>query len=280
MKCLINPAGGMAGDMFSAALISAGADFTMVQKAMTAAGEKLGKAIIARKETEDGATQLSISLTSDRHHLAGSEARVILNDLFLSFAIKERYKEFGLKALEILIAAEKRAHKEFNIVIEGDHHQNHSHDHSHEHSHDHGDEDGHHHHHPHGHEEDAFLHEAQDIVIDIMGAVMGMQLLDIEPQAEMMGPVFVGGGHVHCSHGTLSIPAPATTIVMREYDIKWQKGPVEKELLTPTGATLLAALGGQQYDGKTFESIKKVAIGKARGTKILPIPPLELYLYR
>ncbi len=124
------------------------------------------------------------------------------------------------------------------------------------------------------------MHEAQDIVIDIMGAVMGLQLLEIEPQAFMVGPVSVGGGHVHCSHGTLDIPAPATTIVMREYDILWQKGPLEKELLTPTGATILAALGAQQYDGKAYDGLEKCAIGSARGTKILPIPPLQLYLYR
>jgi uncharacterized protein (DUF111 family) len=282
MKCLINPAGGMSGDMFSAALISAGADFNLVQKAMTAAGEKLGKASIVKLQTEDGATQLKISLDSDRHHLAGSEGRAILTDLFNTFDINETYQAFGFKTLDILIAAEKRAHKEFNIVIEGDHHHGDSHDHSHSHDHDHSHDHSHDHahHHHHSHSDDAFLHEAQDIVIDIMGAVMGLQLLEIEPQAFMMGPVSVGGGHVHCSHGTLSIPAPATTIVMREYDIQWQKGPVEKELLTPTGATLLAALGGEQYDGKSFEHLEKISTGTARGTKILPIPPLELYLYR
>ena len=136
-----------------------------------------------------------------------------------------------------------------------------------------------HHHHPPGNEE-TFLHEAQDIVIDIMGAIMGMQQLDIEPGAELLCPVSVGGGHVHFSHGTHSIPAPATTIMLKEYHIQWKKGPVDVELFTPTGAAILAALGSSLNNSIVIEALNIVSIGKARGTKILEIPPLKLYVYK
>lgn len=274
MKLLINPEGGLAGDMFSAALVSAGADFKVMQKAMLTAGEKLGSAQIEIKQTADGSSQLSIALNPGKHHLGGNEARAILEELFSQFNIREKYRILGMNILEILIKAEKRAHAEYNIVIEGEHSHPHSHHHTHHHDGQHT-----HHHHPPG-DEETFLHEAQDIVIDIIGAVTGLQQLDIEPGVELMCPVSVGGGHVHFSHGTHSIPAPATTIMLKEYHIEWKKGPVDVELFTPTGAAILAALGSPLNTSIDIDTLDVVAVGKARGTKILEIPPLKLYIYK
>lgn len=258
MKLLIHPGGGMAGDMFSAGLVSAGADFKLIRNVMVAAGQKLGSVQIDIKQTPDGASQLSIKLTPDRHHLGGNEAKEILSELFNRFNIREKYRNFGEKILGILIKAESRAHSEFNIVVEGDH--------------------PHPLHHHHG--EEVFLHEAQDIVIDIMGAVAGMQQLDIEPEAELLAPVSVGGGYVVFSHGRLSIPAPATTIILREYGIEWKRGPVEVELFTPTGAAILAALGSRINSSIDVETLDVKAIGTARGTKILDIPSLKFFMIK
>ncbi|MCP4218913.1 MAG: LarC family nickel insertion protein [bacterium] len=295
MKLLIDPKGGMAGDMFSAALVSAGADFDRIREAMEAAGNVLGSARVAKSQTSDGATQLSIELESDRHHLGGNEARQILEDLFSRFDIREQYRDLGMRILQTLIKAEIRAHAEFNIVVEGDHTHNHdhspghSHKHSHDHSHDHSDGHSHSHstghshgdshHHPHSHTEEAFLHEAQDIVLDIMGAVTGLQELKIEPEAELLSPISVGGGHVVCSHGKLSIPAPATTVILEEYQLQWNKGPISKELLTPTGAAVLAALGSKIRETQDTDTLKIKSTGTARGSKILDIPPLKLLLH-
>jgi uncharacterized protein (DUF111 family) len=279
MELLIHPGGGMAGDMFSAGLVSAGADFKWIRNVMVAAGQKLGSVQIDIKKTLDGASQLSIKLAPDRRHLGGNEAKEILLELFNRFNIREKYRNFGIEILKILIKAERKAHAEFNIVVEGDHshfyhHYRSVHDHS----------NGHHHTHRHGHryehEEETFLHEAQDIVIDIMGAVAGMQQLDIEPEAELLAPVSVGGGYVVFSHGRLSIPAPATTIILREYNIEWERGPVEVELFTPTGAAILAALGSRVNPSLDIETLDVKAIGTARGTKILDIPPLKFFLIK
>lgn len=263
MKLLINPEGGMAGDMFAAALVSAGADFNLLQTAMQAAGEKLGSVKISLNQTADGSLQLAIRLESNRHHLGASEAKVILLELFDGFGIHRKYRNFGMNILEILVKAEQRAHRLFNIVIKGDkghhtHHYNHDH---------------------HSHEE-PFLHEAQDIVIDIMGAVIGMQQLNIEPQAELLCPISVGGGHVFCSHGKLSIPAPATSVILEDYRMDWKRGPVEMELFTPTGAAILAALGTRLNAAVDLGVLDIAAAGQSRGSKILDIPPFELYLYK
>jgi uncharacterized protein (DUF111 family) len=265
MKLLINPEGGMAGDMFTAALISAGADFNVIQTAMLAAAEKLGSAHIELKEAADGSSQLSIALNSHRHHLGSDEAGDLLEALCRRFAVGEKYRAFGLKILEVLVQAEKKAHAQFHIVVEGDPPTSH--------------------HHPHAgqgktlHHEATFLHEAQDIVIDIIGAVTGMQQLDLEPEADLLKPVSVGGGQVRFSHGTHSIPAPATAIILQEYNLEWKRGPLEKELFTPTGAAILAALGARLKPGLDTGSLTITARGKARGSKILEIPPFELLLY-
>ncbi|MCU0286361.1 MAG: LarC family nickel insertion protein [Acidobacteria bacterium] len=283
MRLLIDAQGGMAGDMFSAALISAGANFDLLQKAMHAAGQELGSVQIDMNKTPDGASQLAIKLNSQRQHLGSHEAVEILTRLFDQFDIQEKYRTLGMNILGILVKAEKKAHRDFNIIIEENHNHNHHHEHNHHHheSHGHNHDAGHQPHHSHGSAEvgETFLHEAQDIIIDIMGATMGMQLLNLEPKAKLLGPVSVGGGHVHFSHGTLSVPAPATSVILAQYNLPWQKGPIEKELFTPTGAAILAALEAKVNNGAVVEKPEVKITGISRGTKILDIPPLKLLLY-
>ena len=47
----------------------------------------------------------------------------------------------------------------------------------------------------------------------------------------------VGGGFVHCAHGTLPVPAPATAHILM--GVPYTSGAANCELLTPTGAALL-----------------------------------------
>ena len=53
-------------------------------------------------------------------------------------------------------------------------------------------------------------------------------------------PVSVGGGFVRTAHGEMPVPAPATLEILRSAGIPFKGGPVNAELLTPTGAALLA----------------------------------------
>lgn len=123
--------------------------------------------------------------------------------------------------------------------------------------------------------EDAMLHEAQDIIMDIIGVVTGMQLLDIDPKAGLVAPLAVGGGYVNFSHGSLPVPAPATSVILTEENIPWKYGPLETELTTPTGAAILGAFDLNMQDTVPGNLQAK---GYGRGSKDLDIPPLKLYI--
>lgn len=292
MQLLLDPTGGVAGDMFAAALISAGADEKKMLDAMLYAANSIGQSFISIQKTQDGATRLIMEMKHNHGHLAASKARILLTQLCHDLKIQGAYADFSLKVLEILIAAEKQAHAENTFLT--DHHP---HDHDHDHSHDqdrhdhHHDEDGHshaHHHHDHHHvghhdhghhhhaSEEAWLHEAQDVLIDIVGAAMGLQLLQSPTSAILIKPVSLGGGTIKFSHGEMSVPAPATKIIMDKFAIANTMGPISVELCTPTGSAILAALGcalNQDVDVQNPTNY-----GSSRGGKDLDIPPLKLYL--
>jgi uncharacterized protein (TIGR00299 family) protein len=79
---------------------------------------------------------------------------------------------------------------------------------------------------------------AVDAIIDIVGTVFGLEVLGIE--TVYAGNLRTGRGVIQCAHGAMPIPAPATTELL--HGIPYVQGDVEKELLTPTGAALLATL--------------------------------------
>jgi uncharacterized protein (DUF111 family) len=275
MELYINAQGGFAGDMFAAALISAGANEQKVTAAMLQAAEKIGKASVRHVLTADGSSRLLIRVEHHHGHLSSHKAYHLLEHLMEDLSIDEAYAEFGFKMLNALIKAEKIAHETHDFDM-GEHHFHH---HQHPHPEDVQGHSGHQHHHhddKHYKEPEAWLHEAQDILIDIMGAVMGLQLLGVKPQAKLLHPVAFGGGSVSFSHGILKVPAPATAVMIESNPIPVIAGPIEIELFTPTGAAALTALGAiEVFDHPKGAILRQ---GKSRGTKDLPIPPLEILI--
>jgi pyridinium-3,5-bisthiocarboxylic acid mononucleotide nickel chelatase len=81
------------------------------------------------------------------------------------------------------------------------------------------------------------LHEvgAVDSIIDIVGAVYGMEWLGVDNV--VASPLNVGSGTVTCAHGTFPVPAPATALLLRGVPV--YGGRVAAELVTPTGALLI-----------------------------------------
>ncbi len=79
---------------------------------------------------------------------------------------------------------------------------------------------------------------AVDAIIDIVGTVFGLEILGIEKV--YAGNLRTGHGFIQCAHGSMPIPAPATAELL--CGIPYSHGDIEKELLTPTGAALLATL--------------------------------------
>ena len=64
-----------------------------------------------------------------------------------------------------------------------------------------------------------------------------MLINEIQPDQIIVSPINVGSGHVHCAHGVLPVPAPATANILKNVPI--YSGRIRDELCTPTGAALL-----------------------------------------
>lgn len=184
------------------------------------------------------------------------------------------------------------------------HHHDHSHDHGHDHSHSHGHHGHHHHHHGHRgfseireiiqksqfsdtvksraieafrriaveeaavHEttiEDVHFHEvgAVDAIVDIVGAMWCLERLGVT--RVLASAVAVGSGTVHCAHGKMPVPAPATARLLRGKPIV--TGPVTGELTTPTGAAILTTVA-EAFGPLDNFAIETVAYGA--GTREYP----------
>jgi len=85
------------------------------------------------------------------------------------------------------------------------------------------------------------LHEvgAVDALVDVVGGIEGFEQLGVSRVYNR--PVAVGSGWVHAAHGTIPVPAPATSILLEGLEIG-PNGPVIGEATTPTGAALLRVL--------------------------------------
>src|SRR6202158_1247732 len=79
---------------------------------------------------------------------------------------------------------------------------------------------------------------AVDAIVDIVGTCICLHALGIEKFA--CSPLNVGGGTAKMAHGVLPVPAPATANLLQGKPT-YSNG-VQKELVTPTGAAIVAAL--------------------------------------
>ncbi len=89
--------------------------------------------------------------------------------------------------------------------------------------------------------EKVHLHEvgAVDAILDVVGAVWGLQVLGVE--AVFSTPVTLGDGFVDAAHGRMAVPAPATLRLLEGIAVRG--GPEGAgELATPTGAVLVRVL--------------------------------------
>lgn len=87
---------------------------------------------------------------------------------------------------------------------------------------------------------DVNFHEvgAVDSIIDIVGCAIAFELLGIDKAVST--PVELGGGTVRCAHGVLTVPAPATAIIAKDFPSKL--GGAMHECTTPTGAAIIATM--------------------------------------
>ncbi len=88
--------------------------------------------------------------------------------------------------------------------------------------------------------EQVHFHEvgAVDSIVDIVGACLALELLG-RPRV-LASAVVDGTGWVKCAHGLLPVPAPATLEILAARGIALTQCEERHELVTPTGAALLA----------------------------------------
>lgn len=106
---------------------------------------------------------------------------------------------------------------------------------------------------------------AIDSLIDIVGACIGLNVLGIERLYASALPL--GSGEVQSRHGPLPVPAPATLELMRTIKMPVVSSTARMELVTPTGAAILAALATFQQPAMNID-----AVGVGAGRKDLPWP--------
>jgi hypothetical protein len=114
--------------------------------------------------------------------------------------------------------------------------------------------------------EEVSFHEvgAVDSIVDIVGTALGFELLGIEEVYCSELPLT--SGRVRSAHGPLPVPAPATLELLKDSGVVWKSVPGEGELVTPTGAAVIAALA--QVGRPDRMTVQRVGYGF--GQKKLP----------
>ena len=140
-------------------------------------------------------------------------------------AMTENAKKLALRIFEILAEAESKAH---NVPVDQVH-----------------------------------FHEvgAVDSIVDIVSVAVCLDDLDV---TEVIVPVLCEGrGTVRCQHGILPIPVPAVANIVSANHLHLKMTEVEGELVTPTGAAIVAAVKTKDKLPETFE-IQKIGIGAGK----------------
>jgi len=113
---------------------------------------------------------------------------------------------------------------------------------------------------------------AVDSIIDIAGIAIALDTLNI--QQVFCSAVTTGFGSITIAHGTVSVPAPATALLLQ--GIPTLAGAAQGELATPTGAAVLAAFANPVLG---LPEMKILAVGMGAGTKDLPDRPNVVRAY-
>ena len=115
--------------------------------------------------------------------------------------------------------------------------------------------------------EKVHLHElgGLDTIIDVVGVLLGMEMLEIE--RVFASPLPLGSGYTRSAHGTIPLPAPATLALLEGAPV--YGSDFKKELVTPTGAALLTSL---VYEFGIIPPMRLLKTGYGAGKQDLPIP--------
>ena len=218
---------GISGDMFLAALLDAGLPLETLREGI--AGLDLPKGVELRlAETHKGPLRAAgLDVVVPRSRQERGLAEILA--IVSGSRLSERVKETATRVFTLLAEAEARVHGQPA--------------------------------------EEVHFHEvgALDSIVDVVGAAIGLDALAIERL--YASPLPYGSGTVESRHGPLPLPAPATLELLRQARVPLTPSPAQEELVTPTGAAILAGLAVFERPDLTIDSI-----GLGAGKRDLPWP--------
>ena len=219
---------GISGDMFLGALLDAGLSFEELKKGLSSLPLD-GYGLEMKREMKGSlsATRFVVNVEKEEHaHRHLADIRKVIKAGSLSKDVQEK----SIRIFESIAREEGKIH-------------NHA-------------------------PEKVHFHEvgAVDSIIDILGAVFGMECLGIDALYASSLPV--GSGFVETEHGRIPVPAPATIALLEGVPV-YGSG-LKQELVTPTGAALVKGLASS-FGALPPMTVEKVGYGA--GTRDLPDRP-------
>lgn len=226
---------GISGDMLLSSLIDIGANRKRVIDAIISCQNFLkGSKIIDVsfenvKRSGFRATALNIKYEDSVHERKGVEMFDAIARCCDSLDLENKTKAFALGSIKTLIEAEANVHgEEYSNV---------------------------------------HLHEAAsiDTLVDIVGMAVAIQDLGLFSAEIYASRVAVGAGTLTFSHGTVTNPASAILEIFKNKNFTLVGGPVDSELTTPTGASMLVNLAKGSLD--FYPALQPIKVGYGAGSK-------------
>jgi uncharacterized protein (TIGR00299 family) protein len=205
---------GISGDMFLAGLLGLLPEPNLILNRLITLKEylpnvkKLKIELINIERNGIQLNQLKIDIEETKDHRTAKTLRRSLNNYLMNSGLSNLAKNYASTILDSLIRAEAEVHGDLT--------------------------------------EDIHLHELSsiDTFIDIIGVATVLDEINgfDEGLRISCSKIPLGGGTVSTKHGILPVPAPATLKILENSNLITFGGPVDSELVTPTGAALLANL--------------------------------------
>lgn len=235
---------GISGDMTVAALLDLGADREVLKESLKSLPVGGFRTEITRvKKSGLDACDFSVILEQDNHdhdmeYLHGSEKSYTghheythsheyphehrgmkeITEIIQKSEMTARAKKMAMRVFGILAQAESKAH---GVPVEEVH-----------------------------------FHEvgAVDSIVDIAAIAICMDNLDI---SNVIVPVlYEGTGFIRCQHGQIPVPVPAVTHIAETHKLKLKITDIQGELVTPTGAAVVAAFRTSDRLPEDFTMLK------------------------
>lgn len=220
---------GISGDMFLAGLLGLVPEPNLILNKLTDLKEflpnvkKLKIELINIERLGIQLNQLKIDIEETKDHRTAKTLKESLNNYLLNSELSNSAKSYATNVLNTLIQAEADVHGDLTESIH--------------------------------------LHELSsiDTFIDIIGVATVLDEINAFNEGVRIScsKIPLGGGTVSTNHGILAIPAPATLKILESSNLITFGGPIDSELVTPTGAALLVNLEPKFHQYPTEMKLSK-----------------------